>query len=40
MTEGVRYESTVAEWATLLDVPEPEENDIDVYASARWITIL
>src|SRR3989337_4594555 len=35
MTEGVKYQSNVLEWATLLGVPEADENDIDVYAKPK-----
>ena len=35
MTDGVRYQSSVQEWATLLGVPKAEENDIDVYAKSK-----
>jgi hypothetical protein len=31
MTEGSRYQSTISEWAELLDAPKEEEDDIDVY---------
>jgi hypothetical protein len=35
MTEGTRYQSTVAEWAKLINAPEEQEDDTDVYAKPR-----
>lgn len=35
MTEGVRYQSSVLEWATLLGIPGAEEDDIDVYVKPK-----
>ena len=35
MTEGTRYQSTVAEWAKLINAPEEQEDDPDVYAKPR-----
>jgi hypothetical protein len=35
MTEGVRYQSSITEWAALLDAPKDEEHDIDVYAKPK-----
>lgn len=35
MTEGTRYQSTVAEWAKLINAPEELDNDTDVYAKPR-----
>jgi hypothetical protein len=35
MTEGTRYQSTISEWAKLINAPDEEENDIDVYAKPR-----
>ena len=32
MTEGTRYQSSVAEWAKLINAPEEHEEDTDVYA--------
>ena len=35
MTEGTRYQSSVAEWAQLINAPEEQEDDTDVYAKPR-----
>ena len=35
MTEGIKYESFVLEWATLLGVPEADEDDIDIYGKPK-----
>ena len=35
MFKGTRYQSTVAEWAKLINAPEESENDIDIYAKPR-----
>lgn len=35
MTEGTRYQSTIAEWAKLINALSEGENDIDVYAKPR-----
>ena len=35
MTEGTRYQSTVDEWAKLINAPEEAEKDIDVYAEKK-----
>ena len=35
MTEGTRYQSTIAEWAKLVNAPEEAEDDIDVYAKCK-----
>jgi hypothetical protein len=35
MNEGTRYQSTISEWAKLINAPEEEQNDIDVYAKPR-----
>ena len=35
MSEGTRYQSTVAEWAKLINAPEEHEDDIDVYAKRK-----
>src|SRR3954464_12614059 len=32
MPEGTRYQSTVAEWAQLINAPEENEDDLDVYS--------
>ena len=31
MTEGTRYQSSIAEWAKLINAPDEDANDIDVY---------
>ena len=35
MSEGTRYQSTVAEWAKLINAPEEHEDDTDVYAKRK-----
>ena len=35
MSEGTRYQSTVAEWAQLINAPEENEDDLDVYAKKK-----
>ena len=35
MTEGTRYQSSIDEWAKLINAPEEAEDDIDVYAKPR-----
>ena len=35
MSEGTRYQSTIAEWAKLVNAPEEAEDDIDVYAERK-----
>ena len=35
MSKGTRYQSTVAEWAKLINAPEEHEDDTDVYAKPR-----
>ena len=35
MTEGTRYQSTVEEWAKLINAPEEHEDDLDVYAKKK-----
>ena len=35
MSEGTRYQSTVAEWAKLINAPEEHEDDLDVYAKNK-----
>ena len=35
MSEGTRYQSTVAEWAKLINAPEESEDDLDVYANKK-----
>lgn len=35
MTEGQRNQSIVDEWVRLINAPEEEENDIDVYAEKK-----
>ena len=35
MTEGTRYQSSVAEWAKLINAPEEAEKDIDFYAERK-----
>ena len=33
MSEGTRYQSTTEEWAKLINAPEEQEDDLDVYAT-------
>ena len=35
MSEGTRYQSTVDEWAKLINAPEEHEDDLDVYATKK-----
>ena len=35
MSEGTRYQSTVDEWAKLINAPEEHEDDLDVYAKKK-----
>ena len=35
LSEGTRYQSTVDEWAKLINAPEEHEDDIDVYAKKK-----
>ena len=35
MFEGTRYQSTVDEWAKLINAPEEHEDDLDVYAKKK-----
>ena len=35
MSEGTRYQSTVAEWEKLINAPEESEDDLDVYAKKK-----
>ena len=35
MSEGTRYQSTVAEWEKLIKAPEESEDDLDVYAKKK-----
>ena len=35
MTKGTRYQSTVAEWAKLMNAPEEHEDDTNVYAKHK-----
>src|SRR3954469_25945469 len=35
MLEGTRYQSTVAEWAQLINAPEEQEDDLDIYAKKK-----
>ncbi|KAI4999812.1 hypothetical protein ZWY2020_004401 [Hordeum vulgare] len=35
MTDGHKYEATIAEWAAFIGVPKQEEEDVDVYAEAK-----
>ena len=32
MTEGTRYQSTIAKWANLINAPTEHKDDVDVYA--------
>lgn len=36
MSEGTRYQSTVYEWAKLINASEEQEDDIDVYAKKKY----
>ena len=35
MSEGTRYQSTVEEWTKLINAPEENEDDLDVYAKKK-----
>jgi len=35
MSEGTRYQSTVEEWAKLINAPEEHEDDLDIYAEKK-----
>ena len=35
MTEGTRYQSSIAEWAELIHAPAEVDDDTDVYAKPR-----
>ena len=35
MTEGIRYQSTISKWASLLGAPKEEDDDYDVYAKLK-----
>jgi hypothetical protein len=35
MTEGVRYQSTISEWANLIGAPKEEDDDIDIYGKRK-----
>ena len=35
MSEGTRYQSTVEEWAKLINAPEEHEDDLDFYAKKK-----
>src|SRR3989337_142474 len=35
MTEGIRYQSTISEWASLLGAPKEEDDDYYVYAKLK-----
>ena len=35
MSEGTRYQSTIEEWAKLINDPEEHEDDLDVYAKKK-----
>ena len=35
MSEGTRYQSTVDEWAKLINAPAAYEDDLDVYAKKK-----
>ena len=38
MSEGTRYQSTVDEWARLINAPAAHEDDLDVYAKKKKTT--
>ena len=40
MSKGTRYQSTVNEWAKLINAPEEHEDDLDVYANKKKSTTL
>jgi hypothetical protein len=35
MSEGTRYQSTINEWAKLINAPEEHEDDLDIYAKKK-----
>ena len=35
MSEGTRYQSTVEEWAQLINAPKESEDDLDIYAEKK-----
>ena len=35
MSEGTRYQSSIAEWAKLINAPKEAEEDIDVYVERK-----
>ena len=35
MSEGTRYQSTIEEWANLVNAPKESEDDLDVYAKKK-----
>ena len=35
MSEGTRYQSTVEEWAKLINAPKENDDDLDVYAKKK-----
>ena len=35
MSEGTRYQSSVEEWAKLINAPKENEDDLDVYAKKK-----
>ena len=35
MSEGTRYQSTIEEWAKLINAPEEHEDDLDIYAEKK-----
>ena len=37
MSEGTRYQSTVEEWASLINAPKENDDDLDVYAKKKMI---
>ena len=35
MSEGTRYQSTIAEWAQIINAPEEHDDDLDIYAKKK-----
>ena len=35
MSEGTRYQSTIEDWAQLINAPKENEDDLDVYAKKK-----
>ena len=35
MAEGTRYQSSISEWAKLINAPKEGEDDLDVYSKPR-----